>query len=96
MHVPSTTVQSQPRLAVDFRSQSDAFDLSIRFTDSKHKSRQICVERLPTLIHQEHCDQQQTLVRRDTASPSDGSLTVSSFNRRMFPKITQYDAMFSS
>jgi hypothetical protein len=86
MHVPFHTVQSQPGLAVDFRSQGDAFDLSIRFTDSKRKSRQICVERIPTLVRQEHYGQQQTLVRRDTASPSDGSLTVGSFNRRMLPK----------
>jgi hypothetical protein len=95
MQVPSTIVPSQPGVAVDFRSQGDAFDLSIRFTDSKHKQRQICVERLPTHIHQEHYGQQMAL-RGTTSSPSDGSQTIRSFNRRTFTEVTSHDNVRSS
>jgi hypothetical protein len=89
MQLPSSIVPSQPGVAVNLRSQGDAFDLSIRFTDSKHKQRQIHVERLPTHIHQEHYGQQM-MTRGNTSSPSDGSQTVRSFNRRTSTEVFQY------
>jgi hypothetical protein len=89
MELPSSIVPSQPGVAVDFRSHGDAFDLSIRFTDSKHKQRQIHVERLPTHIHQEHYGQPM-MTRGNISSPSDGSQTISSFNRRTSTEVNQH------
>jgi hypothetical protein len=95
IQAPSTTISNQPGVAVDFRSQGDAFDLSIRFTDSKQKQRQICVEKLPSSDHHNQYEQQQTALHNGS-SPSDWSQTVHSFNRRTSPILTQHNKIDSS